>query len=101
MIGATVASAVSAASRCAGEPASAAYVVSAATIEESPDGLALSVGSAGRATSGSASSAVSKNPPLPFPNRSIAVSSSSPASSSQRPSPVSWCTAQNASARQP
>ena len=60
---ATVASAASAASRCRPDPVSAAYSASACTIADSPDGEALSDGSRGRATSASASSAVSKKPP--------------------------------------
>ena len=75
---ATVASAASAASRCRPEPVSAAYSASACTIADSPDGEALSDGSRGRATSASASSAVSKKPPSGAAKRSSAVSSSRP-----------------------
>lgn len=58
-IGATVDRVVSAASRYRVSPLNAAYATSAATIADRPDGVALSVGSAGRVTSRSASSAVS------------------------------------------
>src|SRR5207248_4420543 len=100
-IGATVASAVSAAARYAGSPVNAVYAVSAAAIEDRPDGVALSVGSAGRVTRASASSAVSWKPPRPSGKCASAVSSNRPARSSQRPSPVAWCSAQYASATHP
>ena len=58
-----MARAASAASRCRPEPVRAAYVESAWISDDSPDGEALSDGSRGRATSASASSAVSKKPP--------------------------------------
>src|SRR5439155_18559805 len=100
-IAVTVASAAPAASRYRGSPVNAVYVVSAAAIADSPDGVALSVGSAGRVTSASASSAVSWKPPVPSPKCASAVSSRPVARSSQRPSPVAWCSAQYASATPP
>src|SRR5690606_30590329 len=62
-IGAGADNAAAPASRQEVTPLRAAYVTSAAHSADCPDGMALSVGSAGRVTSGSASSGVSKKPP--------------------------------------
>ncbi len=76
---------------------------SAPATVDAPEGLALSVGSEGRCTSASASSAVSWKAPgvSATANRSRAMSSSRVASSSHTDSPVAWCNASRPSARQP
>src|SRR5690606_35653377 len=94
----TVPSAACAASRWRADPVSAAYDSSAPAAAYWPEDVALSVGSCGRWNSRSASSAVSKKPHEPSPNRSSTVSSSVSASRNQRASPITPCSAISPSA---